>query len=199
MSHEVILIIIKKNSSWTYITSQVFERNQYFIQGCIKLIKSESKDIYDVSKSISKKYYYFLFCSSQFIEESWFFLIMFPQLSTAQLFSTLILIINVSWAANQHIRMISEGSCENSVLITAINYILKYIYIENSSFTLQKYFTMLLFYCIFDQRNTALVSIRHFFKNITNSHQNLLFKCVKDFYLQLKLLVYCDGQFKVEK
>ncbi len=42
----------------------------------------------------------------------------------------------VSWTANQHIRMISEGSCdtehwrndaENVALITGINYILKYI------------------------------------------------------------------------
>ncbi len=41
---------------------------------------------------------------------------------------------------NQHIRMISEESCdtedwsndaENSALITGINYILKYIHIEN--------------------------------------------------------------------
>ncbi len=30
----------------------------------------------------------------------------------AHLFSTLIIIRNVSWAANQHIRMISEGSCD---------------------------------------------------------------------------------------
>ncbi len=30
----------------------------------------------------------------------------------AQLFSTLIIIRNVSWAPNQHIRMISEGSCD---------------------------------------------------------------------------------------
>ncbi len=30
----------------------------------------------------------------------------------AQLFSTLIIIRNVSWAANQHIRMISEESCD---------------------------------------------------------------------------------------
>ncbi len=43
--------------------------------------------------------------------------------------------------ADLHIRMISEGSCdtedwsndaENSALITGINYILKYIQIENS-------------------------------------------------------------------
>ncbi len=55
----------------------------------------------------------------------------FPQnYSAAQLFSTLIIIRNVSWAANQYIRMISEGSCdtedwsndaENSALITGIN------------------------------------------------------------------------------
>ncbi len=49
----------------------------------------------------------------------------------------------VSWAANQHIIMISEGSCdtedwsndaENSALITGINYILKYNQIESSYF-----------------------------------------------------------------
>ncbi len=28
------------------------------------------------------------------------------------MFSTLIIIINSSWAADQHIRMISEGSCD---------------------------------------------------------------------------------------
>ncbi len=70
----------------------------------------------------------------------------FPQkYEAAQLFSTLILIRNVSWAANQHIRMISEGSCdtedwsndaENSALITEINYILQYIQTENSYFKL---------------------------------------------------------------
>ncbi len=56
----------------------------------------------------------------------------------AQRFPTLII--------NQHIRMISEGSCdtedwsndaENSDLITEINYILKYIKIENCYFKLQ--------------------------------------------------------------
>ncbi len=49
------------------------------------------------------------------------------------------IIINVSGAANQHIRMISEGSCDtedwsNDALITAINTILKYIQIESSYF-----------------------------------------------------------------
>ncbi len=37
----------------------------------------------------------------------------FPQkYEAAQLFSTLIIIWNIYWAANQHIRMISEGSCD---------------------------------------------------------------------------------------
>ncbi len=62
---------------------------------------------------------------------------------SAQLFSTLIIIRNVSWAANQYIILISEESCdtedwsndaENSALITEINYILKYIARENSYF-----------------------------------------------------------------
>ncbi len=48
----------------------------------------------------------------------------------------MIIIINVFWAANQYIRVISEGSCdtedwsndaENSDLITGINDILTYI------------------------------------------------------------------------
>ncbi len=47
---------------------------------------------------------------------------------------------NVSWAANQHFRMISEGSCdpedkssnaENSTFIMWINYIKIYTEIEN--------------------------------------------------------------------
>ncbi len=65
-------------------------------------------------------------------------------------FSTFIIIRNVYWAANQHIRMISEGSCdtkdwrnyaENSALITAINYIVLYIRIEDSCFNII-YFTV---------------------------------------------------------
>ncbi len=51
----------------------------------------------------------------------------------------------ISWVPNQHIRMISEGSCdtedwsndaENSACITGINYILKYIQIEKCYFKL---------------------------------------------------------------
>ncbi len=57
-----------------------------------------------------------------------------------------IMIRKLSWAVNQHIRLISDGSCdtedwsnysENSALkITEINYILQYIYIENRYFKL---------------------------------------------------------------
>ncbi len=55
----------------------------------------------------------------------------------------IIIIRNISWTADQHIRMISEESCDiedwgndakNLPLITGINYIKKYIQIESSYF-----------------------------------------------------------------
>ncbi len=46
--------------------------------------------------------------------------------------------------------------------ITGINYILKYNKIENCSFKLQLYFTILLFLAYFNQTNTALLSLRDF-------------------------------------
>ncbi len=80
--------------------------------------------------------------------------------------------------ANQHIRMISEGSCdtedwsndaENSALITEIN--LKYIQIVIlNSKNISQYYC---FYCILDKINAGLVSRREFFKkknlNLTKS------------------------------
>jgi len=55
--------------------------------------------------------------------------------------------IIVSWAPNEHIRMLSEGSCDTedysngcwkfNIAVIGRNYILKYIQIENSSFKLQ--------------------------------------------------------------
>ncbi len=65
----------------------------------------------------------------------------------------------------QHIRMISEGSCdtedwsndaENSALITGINYILQYTIIENSYFESQYYFTILYFFLIFPKLLNAI-------------------------------------------
>ncbi len=64
-------------------------------------------------------------------------------LKVAWLFSTFKEIINVSWASKQHIRMISEDhvTLKTGVMIqkiqlciTGINYILKYIHIEISSY-----------------------------------------------------------------
>ncbi len=74
------------------------------------------------------------------------------------------LIRNVSYAANQHIRIISDGSCDTedwsnydkfNFAITGRNYILKYIKIDRS------YFELL--YCK-SEVNAALVSIGDFLK-----------------------------------
>ncbi len=77
---------------------------------------------------------------------------------------------NVSWTVNQHIRMISEGSCdtwsndaENFALIIGINYILKYIQTESSYFKEEKCFTILLL-------------LLYFGSNKCNSLKNLKFK-----------------------
>ncbi len=71
--------------------------------------------------------------------------------------------------------MISEGSCdtedwsndaENSALITGINYILKYIKIETVILNCNNISRNNLdfFFCIFNQRDTALMTRRNFFK-----------------------------------
>jgi len=61
----------------------------------------------------------------------------FRQILSSTTVSTLIIIRNVSWASNHHIRGISEGSCdtedwsndaENTALITGINDTLKMVY-----------------------------------------------------------------------
>ncbi len=68
-------------------------------------------------------------------------------LQKTQLFSMLIIIRNVYWVSNQHIRMISEGSCdtedwsndaENSALHhrNKLHCNIQYIQIENSYFKL---------------------------------------------------------------
>ncbi len=64
----------------------------------------------------------------------------FERAKTVQLISIFLIIRNVPSAVNQHIRIIriSGGSCdpENASLITAIQYILTYIHIENNYFKL---------------------------------------------------------------
>ncbi len=76
--------------------------NTFIQQGHIQLIRNDIKGIYNVTKD--------------------FWIDIYIQ---SKLFSTLIIIIHVSLAANQLIRMISEGSCDtegwsndNSALIT---------------------------------------------------------------------------------
>ncbi len=68
-----------------------------------------------------------------FLKESWKHVLLFQQTyQAAQLFLTITR--NVCWAPNQHIRMISEGSCDTedwSNGFTHIKYILKYIKTEN--------------------------------------------------------------------
>jgi len=44
--------------------------------------------------------------------KSFLFFLSFHKYWAAYLFSTLIIIKNVTWAANQHIRMKFEGSCD---------------------------------------------------------------------------------------
>ncbi len=67
--------------------------------------------------------------------------------------------------------MISEGSsgtedwnndAGNTAFITGINYILKYNKAENHYFKLQIHSIILVFFCIFDQINAALMSRRDF-------------------------------------
>ncbi len=69
------------------------------------------------------------------------------------------MVLNIDDNKNQHITIISEGSCE--LCITGKNYIKKYFHIENSYFIVQYYWL----YCVFDQINAALVSRRDFQKH----------------------------------
>ncbi len=76
------------------------------------MIKSDSKDTYDVTKDfyfqINAVLLNFLF------KESWKKKIYhcFHKRYLAEQLFLLLIIRNVSWAENQHIRMISEGSCD---------------------------------------------------------------------------------------
>ncbi len=75
-------------------------------------------------------------------------------LTTLNLLFLALIIRNVSWAPNQHIKMISEGSCDTenwskgfwnvSFDITGLNYILKYIEFVLNCNNLSKYYNILL-------------------------------------------------------
>ncbi len=108
------------------------------------MIKSDSKDFYIVTKDLFQinavLLKFILFKESVKTKLT----TVSTKYEAAQLFLTLIIIRNVSWAANHYIKMISEGSsdtenwsndAENSALITVKNYILKYFQTKNSYFT----------------------------------------------------------------
>ncbi len=70
--------------------------------------------------------------------------------------------------------MISEGSCDsedwsNDTLITAINYILTYIHIENTYLNCNNISQYYCFYCDFDQISAAFVGRREFQKHLENT------------------------------
>ncbi len=144
-SHYELVLRFKSLGSVRFFFSRV-EINTCIQQGCIKLIKSDSKDMYNEDLFKNK----------------------FPQKHKGAQRFTKLFIRNVSWAANQHIRMISEGSCDtedwsndagNSALHHRNNYILKCIVIENSCIDISQYYS---FYCDFDQIN--VVFVRDFFQ-----------------------------------
>ncbi len=100
------------------------------------------------------------------------------------MFSTLIIIRNLSWAANQHIRMISEGSCDTEdwvmmlkiqICITGINYFKIYSHRKQLIEIVIIFHNITVFYCIFGQINAALMSRRDLFnieyiKNLANTN-----------------------------
>ncbi len=92
----------------------------------------------------------------------------FPQqYEAAQLFSTQIIIRNISWVQNQHFTKISEGSCDPKDWSNGSR---KFNSYHRNKLCLKiypnRYFSIL--QNIFDQVNTTLVSIRDFFQNLTN-------------------------------
>ncbi len=102
--------------------------------------------------------------------------------------------LNTLWAVNQHVWMISEGSCDtedwsNDAEISVLHHRNKLNVITYSS---KKYFTILVFYGIFDQTNAAYVSII-----------DRLFNCCIHVVYHFKLNVYfrqCHAsQYKIDQ
>ncbi len=117
----------------------------------------------------------------------------------AHQFSTLIIIRNVSWAVNQHIRMISEGSfdtedwsndAENSALITGINYIWLNSHIEDRYFKLLHYIFRSTIYCIFHHQNN-LYTLFHNWSSIGGGWGDSPLLC-KALWVSRKALYKCN-------
>ncbi len=80
-----------------------YEMNTLILQGCIKLIKINSKDFYIVKKKKSEFHKNAVLLNFVFIKLYIFF--KYTMISTkAQLFSTVIMIVNFSWAQNISIK-----------------------------------------------------------------------------------------------
>ncbi len=97
-------------------TFQKFGEMNTFIQyGCHSIAQLTIKDIYKVKKVVcSNKCCSLELSIHQMVLKS--IIAMFPhKYEAAQLFPIMIIIRNVSWAANQHTRMISEGFCDTAL------------------------------------------------------------------------------------
>ncbi len=112
-----------------YITNNIclIEINTFIHQGCTKLMKSDSRDIYNVTKDVLLTFL--------FIKEYWQIkcITVSKKYLLAQLFSEMFLEQQISileWFLKNHVTENWSNDAENSALITAINYI--YIHIENS-------------------------------------------------------------------
>ncbi len=118
-----------------------FKCNTFIHQGCIKSIKSDSKNVFEINVILN-----FLFIKESWRRKNW-------SQFTQKMFSTLIIIRNVSLAANQHIRMISERSRDtedwsNDTVNTALHHINKlHFKIESNRKVILNcnFFTILLF------------------------------------------------------
>ncbi len=79
------------------------EMNTFILQGCIKLIKINSKDFYIVKKKNLIFLKMLVFWTLYSLNYIYFF--KYTMISTkAQLFSTVIMIVNFSWAQNISIK-----------------------------------------------------------------------------------------------
>ncbi len=85
-------------------------------QDCIKLMKWDCIKLMKRDPPPPKKKSYFEFSIYQRTSPILIPARILPKFQAAQLFSTLIIRRNVSWAANQHIRMISAGSCDTEYM-----------------------------------------------------------------------------------
>ncbi len=106
------------------------------IQKCGVSLKEINFIQFNQVKTFTLLHFYFKdmnfeFLKKKIIQVSW--KIISTKISSSK---TVFNIDNNKWAANQHIRMISEGSCDTEEMasITGINYILKYIQVKKKSY-----------------------------------------------------------------